>query len=222
MVEHIETHRLHGDLRYRYDYLCKFLNFTSQDILMLNNLAPILFPRIPVIVDTVYRKLFSFDVTKQSFLVHQQGFDNIASDTNVDTCLQSIQMTFRRDMLSMYLRRVLSQAEWNDTFLQYLSRIGEIHSNRSETGPAINVDYIHINALLGYLQHLLIEILWKLENINDKSKLGMMMALNKFFWIQSDFFTMHFIPNDNGKSSPAKTIDKKSDGSSPCCPCLLN
>ena len=221
MVEHIDPDRLNTDLRYRYEYLSKFFNFTPQDIIMLNNLAPILFPRIPVIVDTAYRKLFSFDVTKQSFLVHQQGFDNMISDTNVDVCLQSVQMTFRRDMLSMYLRRVLSQAEWNDTFLQYLSRIGQIHSNQS--GPtSINVDYIHINALLGYLEHLLIEILWKLENINEKTKLNMMMALNKFFWIQNDFFTMHFKKQGQDNASKIKTKDKDTNDSPPCCPCLFN
>ncbi|CAF4183391.1 unnamed protein product, partial [Adineta steineri] len=64
MTEHIELKQLNSNLRYRFDYLSKFLNFTSDDIQLLNRFAVILLPRIPVVVDTVYRKLLGFDITK--------------------------------------------------------------------------------------------------------------------------------------------------------------
>jgi hypothetical protein len=32
MAEHIDKTRLNTDLRYRFEYLSKFLNFTSNDI----------------------------------------------------------------------------------------------------------------------------------------------------------------------------------------------
>ncbi|CAF3706694.1 unnamed protein product, partial [Rotaria sordida] len=67
MAEHIDSNRLNSDLRYRFEYVSKFLNFTSDDIAMLNTFAPIIFPIVPVITDTVYRKLFSFDITKHYF-----------------------------------------------------------------------------------------------------------------------------------------------------------
>ncbi|CAF4423157.1 unnamed protein product, partial [Adineta steineri] len=70
MTEHIDNDRLSNDLRYRFEYLSKVLNFTLDDISLLNAFAPILFPRIPVIADTVYRKLFSFDITKHYFLIN--------------------------------------------------------------------------------------------------------------------------------------------------------
>ncbi len=31
------------------------------------------------------------------------------------------------------------------------------------------------------------------ENIDDKTRQPIIMVINKFFWIQNDFFTMHFI-----------------------------
>ncbi|CAF3287864.1 unnamed protein product, partial [Rotaria sp. Silwood2] len=123
MTEHIDNNRLNSDLRYRFEYLSKFLNFTSDDVNMLNALAPILFPRIPVITDTVYRKLFSFDITKHYFIIRNQNFDKFSANQENNLTVSSAQMMFRKDMLSIYLKRVLTQREWNDTFLQYLSQI---------------------------------------------------------------------------------------------------
>ena len=67
MTEHIDNNRLNEDLRYRFEYISKFINFTNDDILLLNTLAPIALPLVPVVVDAVYRKLFQFDVTKNFF-----------------------------------------------------------------------------------------------------------------------------------------------------------
>ncbi|CAF2868397.1 unnamed protein product [Rotaria sp. Silwood2] len=192
MAEHIDTNRLHLDLRYRFDYLSKFLNFNSDDIAMLNTFAPIVFPLIPVLSDTVYRKLFSFDITKQYFLVRNEGFEGFIPKKQCGVTLDSAQMELRKDMLSMYLKRILTQRDWNDTFLQYLSQIGKIHTNQAGSA-SINVDYMHINALLGYLEHLLIDVLCNTDTIDEKTKRGILMAVNKLFWIQNDFFTMHYL-----------------------------
>ncbi|UJR26979.1 hypothetical protein I4U23_008286 [Adineta vaga] len=208
MSEHIDNDRLNNDLRYRFEYLSKFLHFTSDDIVLLNAFAPILFPRIPVIADTVYRKLFSFDITKKYFLVNTEGFEGFIPKAAHGITLESAQMTFRKDMLSMYLKRVLTQREWNDTFLQYLSHIGKMHTNQAGSA-SINVDYIHINTLLGYLEHLLIDVLWNDEHIDDKTRQATVMALNKFFWIQNDFFTMHYLTMSKEASTKDETSTKK-------------
>jgi len=192
MAEHIDGNRLQLDLRYRFEYLSKFLNFTSDDITMLNKFAPIVFPLIPVLSDTVYRKLFSFDLTKQYFLIRNEGFEGFLPKNQCGLTLDSAQMVFRKDMLSLYLKSVLTQHDWNDTFLQYLSQVGKIHTNQAGSS-SINVDYIHINALLGYVEHLLIDVLWNADNIDEQIKRGVLMAINKFFWIQNDFFTMHYL-----------------------------
>ena len=114
MAEHIDGNRLNTDLRYRFEYLSKFLNFTSDDIAMLNTFAPIIFPVIPVLADTVYRKLFSFDITKQYFLIHNEGFEGfLPNNKQCGLTLDSVQMELRRDMLSMYLKRVFTQKNHN-------------------------------------------------------------------------------------------------------------
>ncbi|CAF0727793.1 unnamed protein product [Rotaria sordida] len=214
MAEHIDSNRLHSDLRYRFEYVSKFLNFTSDDIAMLNTFAPIIFPIVPVITDTVYRKLFSFDITKHNFLIRNEGFEGFLPKTTSGITLDSPQMELRKDMLSMYLKRVLTQREWNDTFLQFLSHVGKIHTNQAGSA-SINVDHTHINALLGYLEHLLIDVLSNTDSIDEKTKRGILMAINKFFWIQNDFFTMHCFMSlkDNLISVKTPPSTKKSK----CC-----
>ncbi|CAF3658046.1 unnamed protein product [Rotaria sp. Silwood1] len=208
MTEHIDNNRIHNDLRYRFDYISKFLNFTQNDIKLLNTLASIIFPRIPVLVDNVYRKLFSYDITKQHFILRNQGFENIAAIKDNNLTIDSAQMTLRKDMLSMYLKRILTQTEWNDAFLQYLSQVGQIHA--SKTGArAINVDYMHINVLFGYIEHLLVDTLWTIENLDDKTKHDMIMAINKLFWIQNDIFTMHYGMSTKDKSLSIDTTKIK-------------
>ncbi|UJR26981.1 hypothetical protein I4U23_008288 [Adineta vaga] len=211
MAEHIESNRLNDDLRYRFEYLSKFLNFTSNDITTLNTFAPIIFPLIPVIVDSVYRKLFSFDITRQHFLINNEG---ATPKRTPCATLESAQMSFRKDMLSMYLKRVLTQHEWNDTFLQYLSQVGRMHTPQAGSS-SINVDYIHINLLLGYLEQLLIDILYKNDSLIESSKSRTLLAINKFFWIQNDFFTMHYFKSLNEGSTSIQT--PPSTKKSRCC-----
>ena len=205
MAEHIDNNRVHNDLRYRFEYLSKFLNFTSDDIAMLNRFAPILSPHIPVVVDTAYRKLFSFDVTKNYFVINN---DDFPPKYSCDLKLESTQMIFRKDVLSMYLKHVLTQSNWNDTFLQYLSHVGKIHAYKVNPSP-VYVDYVHINALLGYLEHLLIGILWNTENLEGTIRQAIIAALNKFFWIQNNFFIMHYLPIWKETPLPNKPFTRK-------------
>jgi hypothetical protein len=216
MTEHVDSKQLNDDVRYRFEYLSKFLNFTSDDITMLNDFGLILFPRIPVITDTVYRKLFSFDITKRYFIIRNHDFDKSSANQETNLTLESAQMTFRKDMLSKYLKRIFTEKEWNDTFLQYLSQIGRIHTNQAGL-TSINVDYVHINALLGYLESSLIEIILNAENLDEITKRAMTLAINKLFWIQNDFFSMHFLAEPKDNSSERN----KNIKSPPSC-CLLN
>lgn len=216
MAEHIDSDRLVGDLRYRFDYIAKFLHFTTEDVTLLNDIAPIVFPQIPVICDTVYRKLFAFDITKKYFLIRNEGFEGFLPKSTRGVTFDCPQMELRKDMLNMYLKRVLTQREWNDTFLQYLSQVGKIHTNKAGSA-SINVDYTHINALLGYLEHLLIDVLWNADNLGDNTRRAMIMAVNKFFWIQNDFFTMHYLSKDKEDPISAQTTLPSKD---PKCSCM--
>jgi hypothetical protein len=206
MTEHIDSRRLNEDLRYRFEYISKFLNFTNDDISSLNSFASIALPLMPVIVDAVYRKLFQFDITKNFFVLRNDGFDGELKDNQTFT-LDSAQMTYRRDMLSEYLKRLLLQNQWTDDFLQYLSRVGKIHTG----SQSMHVDYIHINATLSYIETHLIDIVWMTENLGNKTKKDTLMALNKVFRIQNDLFILHYLHSMNENTSLYSTDHQKTD-----------
>ena len=92
---------------------------------------------------------------------------------------------------------------------QFLSQIGPIHTNQAGSA-SIDVDYIHINVLLGYLEHLLIDVLCNSDTVDEKSKHGILMAVNKYFWIQNDFLTMHYLSSWKQDSKANQTPTKKS------------
>ncbi|CAF3351097.1 unnamed protein product [Rotaria socialis] len=208
MTEHIDGNQINSNLRSRFDYLSKFLNFTSDDIAMLNKFAGIILQRVPVVVDAVYRKLLAFDITKQYFLIRNDGFEGHLTKKSSNLTVDSAQMKFRKDMLSIYLKRILTQTEWDDTFLQYLSRIGKMHTDKAGSS-SINIDYIHISGLFGFLEHLLIDALWTAENIDSKTKYAMFAALNKLFWIQNDFFSMHYLSSWDDSAATNEAEIKK-------------
>ncbi|CAF1019661.1 unnamed protein product [Rotaria sordida] len=203
MVEHIDKTRLNNNLRYRFDFLSKFIDFSQHDVTTLNILAPIIFPLLPKAIDLVYKKLYSFDVTKRFFHLRNDGFENFTSNKEFGMTLDAVQTEFRKDMLTVYLKRVLTQPEWNDSFLEYLSRVGQIHTNKGGSA-SINVDYIYMNALFCYLEQILIDIIWNAENIDQKIKRQGIRAISRFIWIQNDLLTMHYSTtwnNDNSCSS---------------------
>ena len=191
MTEHIDGERLNEDLRYRFEYLTKFVNFTDADINALNTSSTIIVPVIPVIVDSVYRKFFQYDLTKNFFVLRNDGFDGQLANSDMLT-LDSAQMNYRRDMLSGYLKRVFLQRQWTDDFLQYLSRVGRLHTNKSGS-TTINVDFIHINATFTYIETLIMDVIWNAEHLEKKTKKEILVALAKMFRILSDFFLFHYL-----------------------------
>ncbi|CAF3202021.1 unnamed protein product [Rotaria socialis] len=194
MTEPTEKLSLDNDLRYRYEYLAEFLNFTNDNIKILNQLSIYIQPMIPVIVDEVYRKLFSFDITKQYFFpdASHSCFGNLFSSTkHSSVSFDGDDIEFRRNMLSKYLNKILTEQEWDDSFLRYLSCVGQVHTHEMGT-PTIHVDYMHISALIGFLEHIIIDIILKITNIDCQTKYRAVAAMNKFFWIQNQFLRMHY------------------------------
>lgn len=186
MAEHIDRTRLNTDLRYRFDYLSKVLDFTSTDIAILNQISTIIQPLIPVIVDQVYRKLFSFDITKQYLVLRHSCLANILP---TDFHLQGLE--YRKNMLSDYLKHVFTEQQWNETFLDYLSSVARIHTDQAGS-PAIQVDHIHVNIFCGLVEQILLDIILKNSTLNQQIKSGAVLAINKFFWIQNNIFSMNY------------------------------
>ena len=194
MTEHVDAAKLNTDVRYRFDYVSKMLGFTKADIGVLNSIAPKLVPVVPGAVDAVYAKLFSFDVTKTVFAKTNVKFTGAATKGG-ELDLTPERVTFLKENLSTYFKKVLSQADWDNGFLEYLSNLGKVHANKADS-KNINVSYVHMNATLGYVAHLLVEaVLNNSMGFDEKTKNAAILALNKFVWIQNDLFTMHYVPH---------------------------
>ena len=189
-------------LRDRFEYLAKFLDFTPNDILTLNNLGQLANDLIPSIVDQIFRRLLDFEQTKKYFLTRHFGYSGTMTVEPSQLTLESEQMVFRRTSLQKYLKRILRQRVWNDSFLKYLSNVGRIHTNLAGS-HSINIDYIHINVLFGYIEHILLDLLLSNDQLDNQIKHSSILSLNKFFWIQNDFFSMHYIQRDDSLTGKA-------------------
>jgi len=191
-MQNIDAGKLSSDIVYRFEYLSKFLQFGKDDIALLNSAVPKLLPLVPVAVDAVYDKLFSFDVTKSVFATHNVNFKGTATTGGLD--LTPERVTFLKDMLANYFKKVLSETNWDKPFLEYLSHLGKVHANKADA-KNINVAYVHMNAALGYAENVLVNaVLTQDLGLDCKTKAALIAALNKVVWIQNDFFTMHYIP----------------------------
>jgi hypothetical protein len=139
----IDEKKLGDWLEYRFQYISKFVNFGEDEINAIHSSAPILAPLVPKIVDAVYAKLFSFDVTKQYFLLRNEGYTG-GVDANLESLsTESEQIKFRKDHLSKYLVKLVT-AKYEGGFLKYLDFVGKLHTNKAGN-KQIAIDYIHIN-----------------------------------------------------------------------------
>ena len=191
MAEHIDRTRLNTDLRYRFDYLSKVLDFTSADIAILNQISSILQPAIPVIVDNVYRKLFSFDITKQYLVLRHSCLANFLPTDSFSGNFHPEGMEYRKNMLSKYLKIILTEHQWTDAFLDYLSSVAKIHTDQAGS-PQIQVDHIHLNIFCGFIEQNLLDMILKNASLDSQVKSSAILAINKFFWIQNNIFSMNY------------------------------
>ena len=191
-MEHVDTAKLNTDVESRFKFTSKFLHFTKDDIAVLNKIAPAVVPHVPALVTAVYNNLFSFDAIKNIFVTHKVHF---TGNTATGNELTPERVTFLHDMLANYLKKVMTQANYDKGFLEYLSNLGKVHANKAES-KNIDISYVFMNATLGYAQHLLLNALLGSDlGLDDATKKAAILAVNKFFWIQNDFFTMYYIPH---------------------------
>ena len=192
MTVHIDKDRLDTDIRYRFDYLANFLNFTNDDIAALNRFSKIAGPFIESVVDIVYQNLIDYDVTKDHLLKSTKDFQGTATTDPNKLTIKSEQIVFRIKSMRKYLNRILRQTVWNDAFLEFLSNVGKSHTKLAGT-QSIDVEYMHINALFGFLEQTFIQAVLNNTELDLSVKRETLFALSKVFWIQNDLFAMHYL-----------------------------
>lgn len=191
-MHHFEQDRLDTDLKYRFDYLCKFMNFGEKDIAVIKGSASAIAPLVPTIVNAVYDKLFQFDITMAYFTEKNHGFDgNVEKNVKEIDVYNSAQIKFRKDMLSKYLVKLVT-AQYDIHFVKYLDWVGKIHTNKAGA-KSINVEYVHCNALFGFVHDYLLTAIAGLGLPHDDMTAAI-SAFTKLLWIQNDLFARHYVP----------------------------
>jgi len=181
-LEHLPT---------RISYLKAFLEINNSDAATLQSAQPLITPLIPSILSAVYSKLLSFDITAKSFVPNHVDIEGRITISHPD-------IVIRKDFLRSYLIRLLSTNDFSSTspFWTYLNRIALMHTgqpsfSRRSSRPDLQVDYIHMALLLGYLLNLLIDEISILP-IEEKYKRGLLTAVNKVLWVQNDLFARQY------------------------------
>lgn len=162
----------------------------DADIKAIESVADSIRPLAPVVVDAVYAKLFQFDVTKKHFVPKNEGFEGQAPVSLEDLTLDHPQIKFRKDFLGKYLNKILS-GPYDGRFLRYLDWVAKIHTDTPEKKSKINVDYIHINALMGFVETVLVDAVVGL-GLDKKEESAALCAFNKLMWIQNDYFAKYY------------------------------
>lgn len=187
-MEHIDRQQLYTDPVYRFQYVAKFMDFGEDDIAVIKGAADLIKPLVPTIVNGVYKKLHTFDITWDTMARRHEGFTPTGAVVEDVKKLaeDSEQIKFRKDMLSRYFARLLENP-YDERMIKYLEYVARIHTDTPTKKSKINVDLIHINALLGYVETVLIGGVKSL-NLDRDTEYKAIAAFNKLLWIQNDFF----------------------------------
>lgn len=117
----------------RITYLTSFLDFTPIDVSYLHAAAPIVKPLIPAVVDAVYVKLLSFDITAKAFVPLQTGFEKAIDEKTrkvEDLAQEDEQIKFRKGFLTRYLARLVEMKYDNEKDWEYLDKVAVMHTGQ--------------------------------------------------------------------------------------------
>ena len=188
-MKHIDEPRLEEDVAYRVGYVSEFMGFGADDIAAIQGAAGKLAPLVPVLVDAVYDKLFSYDATKRHFIPRQSGYEG-AVPGSIDALTQDHEMIqFRKQHLGRYLVALVTR-DYDAKMLNYLDLVGKIHTPKAGS-PDLNVPLVQMNALLGFVADALTNVILGL-GLDRPTEVRTLRAFGKLLWIQNDLITRHY------------------------------
>lgn len=199
-----------SDLTSRITYLKSFLNFTDTDGAAIQASKDVVAPAVPAILDTIYTHLLSFDITAKAFVPRQpeQSATDTVANTVEDLYLEHPTIKHRKDFLKTYLVKLVSNSNWADDspFWSYLDKVGIMHTGEPgfkhrEKRPELRVEYMHMAALLGFVQDIVIKAVMGTD-LDSNTKTAVLTAFNKLLWIQNDLFARHYVVDRDTKTVP--------------------
>jgi len=198
-MQHIDSASLEN-LPSRISYLSSFLGLTEEDGEALRASKPLVAPLIPTILDAVYLKLLSFDITAKAFVPKNTDYQGETVKDVQELTMEHPQIAMRKDFLKNYLVKLVSTSDLSpeSPFWVYLNNVGIMHTGKPgfkhrEKRHDLKVDYIHMGALLGYVIDIVVGAVMGMDVIDTEMKCKVIKAFNKVVWIQNDLFARHYI-----------------------------
>ncbi|KAI9931833.1 hypothetical protein ASPWEDRAFT_169325 [Aspergillus wentii DTO 134E9] len=182
-VKHVDRKSLYTRLEARINYLREFLDFNSCDVEALASGSKYIKALIPAVVNIVYKKLLETDITARAFHTRSTADETPVEDFFTE---ESPQIKRRKMFLRWYLIKICSDPSQME-FWRYLNKVGVMHCGQ-ERLHALNIEYIHIGALLGFIQDIFTEALMSHPHLSLSRKIALLRAINKIIWIQNDLF----------------------------------
>jgi hypothetical protein len=188
-MKRIDETRLENDVNYRFAYLAEFMGFGPEDIDAIHAAAEHIAPLVPVLVEAVYEKLFSYDATKRHFVPRQSGYQGDLPQS-VEALSQEHEMIrFRKEHLGRYLASLVTR-EYNDKMVAYLDMVGKMHTPQAGSAE-LDVPLVQMNALMGFVSDALLSVILGL-GLPREDEVRTVRAFNKLLWVQNDFITRHY------------------------------
>lgn len=176
----------------RVAFLAGFMGLTQADIDTIHEFAPALAPHVAGLVDAVYVKLFSNDLTKRHFMTRGAGYDGPVPATLAELTLDHPQIRMRKQHLSGYLVRLVS-SQYDSKMNAYLDMVGKIHTAKAGN-PEVVIPLVQMNALMGFVHDALIGLIFTLPAPEDR-RVALARAFTKLLWIQGDLIARHYTTN---------------------------
>ncbi len=188
-MKRIDEGRLESDTMYRMGYVSEFMGFGEEDIRAIQGAAGHLAPLVPVLVDAVYEKLFSYDATKRHFVPRQSGYDGPVPESLEALEQNHAMIQFRKQHLGRYLVALVTR-EYDAKMITYLDLVGKMHTPKAGSAE-LNVPLVQMNALLGFVSDALLNVILGL-GLDREAEIRTVRAFNKLLWLQNDLITRHY------------------------------
>ncbi|KAG6808800.1 hypothetical protein H0H92_002866 [Tricholoma furcatifolium] len=180
-------------------YLRNFIDFSAEDAAALHAAQPVIAPLVPAVLDAVYDKLVSFEITAQVFLPRQAGYTEESKTRLEDLDKDHPIVKFRKDFLAGYIANLFSLDYESDASWEYLDMVATMHTGSGlsfvpgEKTLGRRVEYMHCAAVLGFLEDALLKAVVSHSDLDAETKVAVTRAVNKLLWIQNDLFARRYM-----------------------------
>ncbi|RJE22088.1 hypothetical protein PHISCL_05594 [Aspergillus sclerotialis] len=202
-IQHASRKDLYTSFAKRTAYVQAFINFSREDIAVFNRGSKYLRAAIPTLAHRLYEKMLEFDITARALRTR-----DTVSDAPVDSyfTIDSPHVQRRKIFWRWYLTRFLSDPSQLE-YWQYLEKVGTMHTGQILIHP-LTIEYVHMNACLGYLQQLLLETISENEEMPITFKFALIRSISKILCVQNDLIA-------KGRVRDGEEFNKPSDDDHP-------